>query len=59
MWRVRREEAPGCYGPWAVVETGAAAVGMIEGREVAERFQVQRVFMTAEEWNALPEFGGW
>lgn len=59
MWQIRPEEAPGCYGPWAICETGADCIDMIDGGDIGSRYQVQMRVVTAEEWNAMPEFDGW
>lgn len=42
VWKVRIEEAPGCYGPWMEFTTGAQAVAYIEQEDPGFAYQVQR-----------------
>ena len=60
MWKVRPISNDGeRLGGWAVDDDFENALEMIEDGDLGHSYEVRRDVVTAEEWNAMPEFEGW
>ena len=46
-------------GAWSVVERSGDIIDIIESGDAGCSYEVCSVVVTAEEWNAMPEFVGW
>jgi len=44
---------------WAVHESLAETMEMIEDGDEGSSYEVQRRLVTAAQWNTMPEFEGW